>query len=140
MNIDDIYSGRYLKAANLPVMAPGQGLTVTITATELVEFDDGKKQIGLHLAEFPDKVLGLNKTNIENVRVVLGDEWEHGWVGKHIELRREKVAFQGKPQDAIRAYPVHVEPQAMARQPVGETSIAPQSMEQGLHDHMTGRD
>ena len=121
MNIDEIYSGRFLKAVNLPPMQPGQGLTVTILRTELVEYEDGKKAIGLHLIEFPDKVLGLNKTNVENIRHALGDQWETGWAGQHIDLRREYVTFQGKTQEAIRCYPCY-QPQAT----VGETNIAPQ--------------
>ena len=98
MNIDEIYAGKYLKAASLTHWP----MLCTIQATEIVTYDDGKRSIGLHLGEFPDKVLGLNKTNVERIRLQLGDDWEHAWLGKQLTLILENVEFQGKIIPAIR--------------------------------------
>ena len=133
-SIDDIYAGRFLKATNVHRFP----LEVHITGVELVEYDDGKKAIGLTFHEFPGKVLGLNKTNVERVRLQLGDDWQGSWPGKTLVLTKENVDFQGKIVEALRIQmPQPVQTPAdewRAQQQAPVQPPAPRSFEQAMHD------
>lgn len=122
--IDDIYAGKFLKVAQL-VNWPMQ---CHIVSTEIVVYEDGKKAIGIGLAQFPDKILGLNKTNVERLRVQIGDDWEFGWVGQSVVLIQENVEFQGKITPAIR---VQMPQPTAPQQPIQERHLAPQQPSSG---------
>lgn len=136
-SIDDIYSGRFLKAGNLEGRWP---MAVTIMKTELVRYDDGKQAIGLHLAEFPGKVLGLNKTNVERIRHSLGDDWEHGWPNNQLTLVLENVEFQGSITPAVRVQMPQLQPgptpgdQYRAAQAGTPPPRPPGSFEEAMHN------
>lgn len=108
MKVSQVFSGEYLKAADLQGAEP----TVVIANVELKEFDDGNK----FLITFQNKKKGLvaNKTNASRIAMLYGDETED-WVGKEVVLYTEIVDFQGKPTEAIRIRP----PANRAAQPAG---------------------
>jgi hypothetical protein len=95
MKVSQIFSGDYLKAADLQGAEP----TVIIASVEVKEFDDGNKL----LLTFQNKKKGLvaNKTNASRISMLYGDETEE-WIGKQIVLYTDIVDFQGKPTEAIR--------------------------------------
>lgn len=95
-NINDIFSGSFLKADDLK----GQSPTVTIESVEVKDFDDGKKLI-LHFVG-KDRALIMNKTNANICAEVLGSSDTEDWEGKRITLTVRKVEFQGKIVPAIR--------------------------------------
>lgn len=95
MKVSQVFSGEYLKAADLQGREP----TVVIEKVELKEFDDGNK----FLITFQDKKKGLvaNKTNAGRIALLYGDDTDE-WLGKEIVLYTDIVDFQGKPTEAIR--------------------------------------
>jgi hypothetical protein len=112
--LNDIYGGDFLKAEHLK--QTGWPATYTIKNTEIVSYDDGKKQIALHFHE-TDKKLGLNKTNANRIALTLGTEdWQHGWINHPITLMLEWVEFQGKTVEAIRVPMPAMQPQAQPQQ------------------------
>jgi hypothetical protein len=96
--LNDIYGGAYLRADDIENNWP---VTYTIKSTEIVSYEDGKKQVALNFHEI-DKKLGLNKTNANRIAMIYGDDWEHGWIDKKVKLVLEYVDFQGKTVKAIR--------------------------------------
>lgn len=96
MNINQVFSGNYLKADDLRGTSP----TVTISEVEIKEFDDGKK-IVIHFAG-KDKQLVCNKTNASIIAENLGSSDTDDWVNKRVQLAVKKVEFQGKLVPAIR--------------------------------------
>lgn len=99
MNINQLYGGDYLKAADLQ----GQTRTLTIAGETVKEFDDGKSKLVLSF-EKTTKTLVVNSTNANMIADAYGFD-SAAWVGKSIELRPERVNFAGKMVDAIRVYP-----------------------------------
>jgi len=102
MNINEIYGGDWLRAADLQGRWPA---AVTIAGWEMVEFEDDrtgkmKKQVALSFVG-RDKRLGLNKTNANRIADSHGPEVEN-WAGKSITLIVERVEAFGKLTDAIR--------------------------------------
>jgi hypothetical protein len=95
MKVSQVFSGEYLKAADLQGHEP----TVVIEKVELKEFDDGNK----FLITFAGKKKGLvaNKTNASRIAMLYGDDTD-AWLGKEIILYTDIVDFQGKPTEAIR--------------------------------------
>ena len=123
MSLADIYGGDFLKAEHIQDRWPVQ---VTIKASEIVKYDDGKRQIALHFNE-TDKKLGLNKTNANRIAETLGNEdWQGAWIGQTITLVLENVEFQGKMGPAIRVKMPELRPpsfeQQAAQTPPPETS------------------
>lgn len=95
MKVSQVFSGEYLKAADLNGAEP----TVTIESVQLKEFDDGNK----FLISFEGKKKGLvaNKTNASRIAMLYGDDTDD-WIGKRVVLYTDIVDFQGKPTEAIR--------------------------------------
>lgn len=96
MNINQVFSGNFLKADDLQ----GKTVRVTISKAEVKEFDDGNK-IVLHF-QGKDKALVCNKTNASIIADNVGDPDTDGWVGTSHFLTVKKVEFQGKLVPAIR--------------------------------------
>ena len=98
MKVSQIFSGDYLKAADLNGAEP----TVVIAGVEVKQFDDGNKL----LITFQGKKKGLvaNKTNANRIAMLYGDDTDE-WVGREIVLYTDLVDFQGKPTEAIRIRP-----------------------------------
>jgi hypothetical protein len=95
MDIRSAFPSRYLKAADLKgsddkvVIGQVQMETISAEAQPVVYFQ-GK-----------EKGLVLNKTNMETIVNMFGDETDH-WIGKAITLFSTKVDFKGERKDAIR--------------------------------------
>lgn len=117
MNINDVFSGNFLKADDLK----GKTVRVTISKVEVKEFDDGNKII-VHF-QGKEKSLVCNKTNANIIAENVGDPDTDNWVGTTQLLTVKKVEFQGKLVPAIRvvlnegvaAAPVATAPKAAPR-------------------------
>lgn len=96
MNINEVFSGNFLKADDLQ----GKTVRITISKVEVKEFDDGNK-IVLHF-QGKDKALVCNKTNASIIAENVGDPETDNWVGTTHLLTVKKVEFQGKLVPAIR--------------------------------------
>lgn len=79
-NVNEIYGGEYLKKEHVT-----RPTTLTIAATGMTTFEDGKKQIVLHFNR-TDKVLGLNVTNANFCATAFQSFNSDDWVGKKIEV------------------------------------------------------
>lgn len=99
MNIDDIYQGDSLRAADLK----GQAHVVVIATVTRKDFDDGPKLILTFQGR--KKSLICNKTNANRIAFAHGKD-TNGWVGREIELYPDLVDFQGKTVEAVRIRPV----------------------------------
>lgn len=94
-NINDVFSGSFLKADDLH----GKTVPVTIETVEVKDFDDGKKLVLRFVGK--DKALVCNKTNANIIAEMLGGETDD-WEGKRVKLTTKKVEFQGKLVPSIR--------------------------------------
>jgi hypothetical protein len=99
MNIDDIYQGDSLRAADLK----GQAHVVVIETVTRKDFDDGPKLVLTFQGR--KKSLITNKTNANRIAFAHGKDTDR-WVGREIELYPDLVDFQGKTVEAIRIRPV----------------------------------
>lgn len=95
MDINAIYSGNSLKAADLQGAEP----TVTIESIEVKQFDDGNKIIIKFQGK--EKTFVCNKTNANRIASAYGSNTDN-WLGQKITLYTDQVDFQGKLVDAIR--------------------------------------
>ena len=95
MNVNQVYTGSFLKAADLG----NTRVKVTITKVTLEEMDDKTHKLCIH---FMGKQLGLllNKTNAFIIAQAFGDESD-AWKGQSIEIYSHQVMFQGKPVQGI---------------------------------------
>src|SRR5882672_8312377 len=113
MNIDDIYQGDSLRAADLK----GQAHVVVIETVTRKDFDDGPKLVLTFQGR--KKSLITNKTNANRIAFAHGKD-TNGWIGREIELYPDLVDFQGKTVEAIRIRPVA----RAAAAPVRQVSVA----------------
>lgn len=97
MNINQVFSGSFLKAEDLP---QDRSVRVTIAKVELKEFEDGKK-LALHFSG-KEKALICNKTNAAILAEVCGSSDTDHWIGKPVKLVVKRVEFSGKLVPAIR--------------------------------------
>ena len=99
-SINDIYSGDYLKAADIL----GKTVLVRINGFSVKEFENsGKVERKLVLAfEGKGKTLVVNKTNASIISSNVGTDDYSQWVGKTITLTTRKVESRGQVVDAIR--------------------------------------
>lgn len=113
MKVSQIFSGEYLKAADLQ----GNEHSVVIADVQVKEFDDGNKL----LITFQGRKKGLvaNKTNSNRIAMAYGDDTD-AWVGKEIILYPDMVDFQGKSTEAIRVRPPARKP--VSQQPQGQAT------------------
>ncbi len=98
MKVSEVFSGDYLKAADLDGHEP----VVIIAGVEEKEFDNGNKLVISFQGK--KKSLVANKTNSSRIAYLHGDETDD-WIGREIQLYTEMVDFQGKPMPAIRIRP-----------------------------------
>ena len=100
MNINNVYPGRWLKAADLA----GKPRVLEIAAADMEELQspDGKRQDRLVL-QFANeaKALVVNKTNLYNISEFLGAETDD-WVGHAIEVYPDRTDLGGKRVACIR--------------------------------------
>ena len=100
MLINEAFPSQYINAAALN----GQKHTVEIERFDReCEMPDGTKKPGVY---FKDRRAGLilNRTNATVLESIFGPETD-AWIGKCIELRTEKVSFQGAMVDGVRVGP-----------------------------------
>jgi len=99
MKMADIFPSDYLKAADLQ----GQQPRVTIDRVEMETLGQGKEAQSKPVIYFTGKDKGLvaNKTNMNAIAAVFGDETDD-WAGAEIVLYEAMVDFQGKVSPAIR--------------------------------------
>lgn len=103
MNINDFYQteSKWLKASDLkdktgrPVKA-----RVTIDRTEIVEFKDNTKKLGLFFVG-KEKGLVLNKTNAQLIAEQYGQDSAQ-WNGKSISIYATTTDFGGERVECIR--------------------------------------
>ena len=119
-SINDIYSGDYLKAADIL----GKTVPVRINGFSVKEFENnGKVERKLVLAfEGKGKTLVVNKTNASIISSNIGTDDYSQWVGKTITLTTRKVESRGQVVDAIR---VKLEEAAPAPKPEPITQTDP---------------
>jgi hypothetical protein len=118
--ISEIYAGQYVNATELP---DGRRITAIITASAAQTIGQGDQasiKIVLDL-KAPDgrpwpKSAVLNKSNAVLLAAVMGDDTT-AWIGKPIEIWREKVMFAGKLVDGMRM--------AASSAPAGNSSVIP---------------
>ena len=98
MDLSNLYTGDYYKAQQFQ-----QPTTFRIEALEAVPFEDGDK-LAVSFAGQNQQLL-LNKTNFNMLVDAFGYD-SSAWIGKNIQLKKEKTTYQGKMVDCIRVYPV----------------------------------
>lgn len=119
LKVSEAYSGSWLKAVDLR----GRHAKVTIEQVKMEKVGDDSKMVCYFLGK--EKGLVLNKTNAMVIADTLGDDAEL-WNGREIELRPERVTFQGKMVDAIRvSVPIDQETSQAAAQPVTRPAAEP---------------
>lgn len=94
MRITSILS-EYLKAADLQ----GREIPVTISQVKFEKMDGKDRAVLFFLGK--SKGLMLNKTNINNIVALYGDE-TNDWNGREVTLFPTMVDYQGKSVEAIR--------------------------------------
>ncbi len=95
----------YLKAADLQ----GREIAVVISQVKFEKMDGKDRAVLFFIGK--NKGLMLNKTNINNIVALYGDE-TNDWNGKEIVLFPSMVDYQGKSVEAIRVKgPQHRAPQ-----------------------------
>ena len=100
MHVDTMFPSRFLKAGDLA----GRDVTLCIASLSFDEFDrdDGTKETRPVLwFTKTDKGFVLNKTNAKMIASLHGSDTDD-WVGKHIALGTESVAFRGNVAPALR--------------------------------------
>ncbi len=125
MDVGSFLRGRFLTHLDLP--QPRQVWTIQQANQQLVGSD---QKICISFAEFPAKALGLNKTNLR--RIVDGYTCHsETWIGRPIELRKDRCDYQGREVDCVRGtvpYPGVAGPQhnvVSATQPPGNRQAQP---------------
>ena len=97
MNVDDMYSSKYLKSDDL------KGRTVMVTIESLAKEEVGRDKDVEWVATLrgKDKRWVLNKTNLYLIAQIHGKETED-WPGKEVELYAGQTSMDGKPCLGIR--------------------------------------
>ena len=99
---DTLYGARFLSAASID-----EDFTATISHVSTETFEKpgepARTKAVLFLNDEPRGLI-LNKINAGALRAEYGKAFRD-WVGKTIEVRKERVSFGGKQVDFIRVYP-----------------------------------
>lgn len=99
MNIDEIYTSKYLAAADLKGKTP----IVTITQIEMAKMPDGQSKPCIFVNNNPKGIL-VNKTNAKMIAKLYGNETD-AWIGKKIKLIAAWVEYQGDTVQGLRVRP-----------------------------------
>jgi hypothetical protein len=110
MNMNDIYTSKYLKASDLN----GTAHVVTISRFSIEDLGDPAKPERKPVLYFAgqDKGLVLNKTNAMSISARFGPEMDR-WVGGQLELFAMMVQKPNGPVDGIRLRPLQMAPQVV---------------------------
>lgn len=117
MNINETFSGSFLKAADLKGSQP----TVTIAEVRMEKIGEDTKPAIFFIGK--DKGVILNKTNATNIGAAYGPETD-GWVGQKVILFTAWVDFQGKSVEAIRIRPAPAQQQNYQQAPAQTAPVA----------------
>lgn len=133
MRITTILS-EYLKAADLQ----GREIPVTISQVKFEKMDGKDRAVLFFIGK--SKGLMLNKTNINNIVALYGEE-TNDWNGKEIVLFPAWVDYQGKSVEAVRVKGPQARSSAPQRRQDPEysddrISTSPQRMVGGISDNM----
>lgn len=97
-DISSLFPSRFLRSCDLP--EDGQSAAYTIKKVDVQEIgDDRERKPCVHFVE--DCTMVLNKTNANILAELLGKDYTR-WTNRTINLKRDRVAFQGKMTDCIR--------------------------------------
>lgn len=95
VNIHDVFPSNYLKASDLQ----NRTIKVTIDNVQVEEMGKDRKPVLRFVGK--QKGLVLNKSNAQIIASVYSPD-TNGWLGRDIELRPDKVPFNGQMVDCIR--------------------------------------
>jgi hypothetical protein len=127
MNINETFSGSFLKAADLKGAQP----TVTIAEIRMEKMGEDTKPAIYFVGK--EKGVVLNKTNATNIAAAYGPE-TNNWLGKKVILFSAWVDFQGKSVEAIRIRPApQQQQQAPQYQTEARTAVMPVQTAQPQH-------
>lgn len=106
VSYDDLYPGRFIKAADLKDKI--RTLKITSVDIEVLEGDKGEQTKGILSFAETEKQLALNRTNGECIKGMFGTDVQR-WVGKRISIYPAK--YTGNlPIDADQCIRVHGSP------------------------------
>jgi hypothetical protein len=106
-DLDNLYGSKYLSAGHVEEDFTTSIVDVT-TETFEKSGEPARTKAVLWLAD-EDRPLILNKTNALALGAEYGKNFK-GWIGKPVEIRKERVNFGGKPVEALRVYPERKRP------------------------------
>lgn len=119
MNINDLITSKYLKAADLNGSEP----TVTISHVTMERMGEDTRPV-LYM-QGKEKGVVLNKTNLEMLGSMYGDETD-GWTGRKAKLvavwTQDKM---GKPVQGLRFVPPEKQLREVSPQQISDTVHAP---------------
>lgn len=95
ININDVFPSKYLKAADLN----GAPVNMRISDVQMATVGDDEKLVIYFHGK--DKGVVLNKTNANNIAMVLGPDTD-GWLDQSVQLYPTMVDFQGRSIESIR--------------------------------------
>src|SRR4051812_982486 len=95
---DSLYGGRYLRAEDV-----SSDFVTTITNVTVGSFEKGPKAV-LSL-EGEEQGFVVNTTHPVALRAAFGKDFEN-WIGKTVQVRKERAMFTGKTVPALRVYPL----------------------------------
>jgi len=120
MNINEAFPSAFINAAALN----GKTHTVQIKRFDpKVEMTDGELKPAIYFENKPAGLI-LNKTNATVMASLHGAETDQ-WIGKLIDLRSEKVNFQGQMMDGVRIGPASQGAPTQAPPPAPTAPAAP---------------
>jgi len=96
MDISQFLGGSFMTHLNLPL--PVQTWTLNGAAQKIV---DGSPSICVTFAEFPNKELKLNQTNMRRLAILCSNDTKL-WTGKSTLVYRTDTTYQGKKLPCLR--------------------------------------
>ena len=117
MNINDVFSSNYLKAADVQ----GQ-IQLVMARTAMEQLGDEMKLVLFFQGH--EKGMVMNKTNSANVANMYGPETDN-WVNQPIVLASAMTDYQGKSVPCLRLYPPQQQAAAPAMQAAQPMQAAP---------------
>lgn len=127
MNVDQLFPGRYLKAADLP---DGKDVSVRMAGVQMELMEQSREEKPVLRFVGKDRGLVLNRTNADSIAAIYGDDIAE-WTDQPINLYVTTTAFGGKSVPCIRIKSPR--PSAPTPAPVATAPPAPQ--ETPIADH-----
>lgn len=130
MDVSNFMGGNWLTHMDLP--QPNQVWHIRGVSQQMVGTD---QKICVAFNEH-QKQLGLNKTNLRAIASAYGTD-SNAWIGKSLEVFRDRTLFQGQQRDCVRVRPVMQQqpapvpyapqqPALVAYQPAPQQPVQPQ--------------